>query len=145
MGGQQWRIGHNNNAPHDGMDATLIGVSAWRQARNCVGAAWLDGPGIEGASAAFFEAAVVGHGMVRWSGVVPSDCCPGGHGNGGRHIVGRTAVHENLGRRGRGRGRPRHCAYGQAQYEGTPIHGWLKPQHRHVLIIHRDESDAKDS
>ena len=88
LGWKQGRIGHDNDAPHDGMDATLIGISARRQARDRIGASGFHGAGIKGASAALFKASIVGDGMVGWSRIVPSHCRTSGHGDCGRHIVG---------------------------------------------------------
>ena len=86
--GKQRRVGDDNDTAHDGMDAALIGIPAGRKARDCVGSGWFDSSGIEGASAPFFKASIVGHGMVGRSRIVPPYRSTRGHRNRGRHIVG---------------------------------------------------------
>ena len=141
---KQGRIGHDNDAAHDGMDTTLIGISAGRQAGDRVGAARIHGSGIESASATLLEASIVGDGMVSWGGIIPSDCRTGGDGGRGRHIVGRTTIHEDLSRRRSGRGRPsRHGAYRKTEYDDTPVHEMVHPVNDYASIIHRDRFDAE--
>lgn len=69
------------------MNAALIGVPAWRQAGNGIGATRLHGAGVECATAAFLKTSVVRDGVVGWRGIVPSDGAASGHGGGSGYIV----------------------------------------------------------
>ena len=52
------RVGHDDDAAHNGMNAALIRVSARRQAGNGIGATGFHRAGVEGATSAFVKTAV---------------------------------------------------------------------------------------
>ena len=105
LGGEQGGVGHNDEAAHNRMNATLIGISARRKVRDRVGASRVDGAGIKGATAAV-KASIVRDRMVGRRGIIPSNSRTGGHGDGSGNVIRRTTIHEDLGRRGSGRGGP---------------------------------------
>ena len=87
------------------MNAALIRVSAWRQAGNGISATRLHRAGVEGATSAFVKTAVVRHGVMGRRWIVPPDGAAGGDGRGSGHIIGGTAIHQDMDcRRGRGGG-----------------------------------------
>ncbi len=144
LGGENRGIGHNDGAAHDGVNATLIGIAARRQAGDRIGAARLNGIAIEDAPASPVKTFIVGDGMVSRSRIVPPYCGTGGHGNRSGYVVRRTAIHEDLCRRWGGRDRPgRQGAYCKTQEDDTPAHRVVNPVNGHASIIHRDRFDSE--
>lgn len=126
------------------MNAALIRIPTRRQARDGVGAPRFDGAGIEGAAATFQKTAVVGDGVVGRGRIVPSDGAACSHSGGSGNVIGRTAIHEDLGCwRGR-RGGPGHeKAHRKAEKQHVPAHGVVTPVKVDKAIIHRDRLNAE--
>lgn len=82
------RVGHRQYAPHDRMDAAMVGVAAGREAGQREGFSWRHGTRVEGAGSAVVHAGIVRDGVMGWSGVVPANRVAAGDRHGGRNEIG---------------------------------------------------------
>lgn len=88
------------------MNSALIGITAGWEAWNCIGASWINCTGIEAAATAFFKTPVMGHGVMRGGGVVPSYGSSAGDRDGRRDVIRGSAVHQHPALRRSGAGWP---------------------------------------
>ena len=121
------------------MNTALVGITAGRKVGDRICSPGLHGTGVEGAAAAVFKTGIMGHSMVGGRWIFPADGAAGGDGHRCRHIIGRSAIHQDLrGRRGR-RSWPG-CQSTCRQYEEnqSPAHSVVIPVDQYTSIIHRD-------
>ena len=82
------------------MDTAVIGVSAGRQARHREVSSRCHRSRIEQAGTVVPHAVAVGDGMVGWRRIIPANGRAARHGGGGRTVIGRSVLHQNLCGRG---------------------------------------------
>jgi hypothetical protein len=69
------------------MDSALIGITAWRETWNGIGASRIDCSGIEAAATAFLKTPIMGNGVMSGGRIVPPYGSSAGNCDSRRNII----------------------------------------------------------